>query len=506
MEYMAAANRKRFVPLCFLVLILIIQFIIFGPHVGMGFVTDDFNWLESVVRSGKVEYLRPFTATTGFFRPLVGLSFGIQYQLHGMNPKAYGLFNLFVHLLNIILVYLVLSEWDKSKYLALSAAALFALNAKAANMAVGWISGRTTLMFSFFMLLSFYLFLKDRHNPLPHYRSLRFICISTSYMAALLAKETAAAAPIFVFFFTLLNSHRTADGPLQLPGVNERFKKGAKAVIPFILPLMIYFLLRFNSDAFTPFNAPTYYRYSFAPLVILKNISEYIIRAGMLDIYIMIVFIIIGGLFGLKKKSPGKRINSNDKGTFPAWGLLWFLCFLLPALPLSIRSDLYAYFPQIGLHVVFLYFITRLFHKYKDKMSIKNKNKTKNIHRYALGIAVGVLLAAWMGYLWIKAESYSKKASSSTAFTDQMVKAASQIAPGSRLLIFDTQVDDENSPLRTVAYGFNPMLNLYYPHKHFSGTIIPFDKISEMKGKEKTSPDVLYFIWQNDRLARAPFL
>jgi hypothetical protein len=506
MEPMATANRRRCVPLFFLVLLFIIQLIIFGPHVGRGFVTDDFNWLENVVRSGKVEYLRPFTATTGFFRPLVGLSFGIQYQLHGMNPKAYGLFNLFVHLLNIILVYLLLSEWDKSKFLALSAAALFALNAKAADMAVGWISGRTTLMFSFFMLLTLYLFLKDRYNPLSHYRPFRFICISTSYMAALLAKETAAAAPIFVFFFTLLNSHRTADGPLQLPGVKESFKKGAKAVIPFILPLVIYFLLRFNSDAFTPLNAPAYYRYSFDPLVILKNISEYIIRAGMLDIYIMIVFIIIGSIFGLKKKSPGKRFNSNDKGTFPAWGLWWFFCFLLPALPLSIRSDLYAYFPQIGLHVVFLYLITRLFHNYKDKINIKNKKKKKIMHGYALGISIGVLLAAWMGYLWIKAESYGKKASSSTVFADQMVKAASQIAPGSRILIIDTQVGDAYSPSQTVAYGFNPMLNLYYPHKHFSGTIIPFDKIPEIKGKEKKSPGVLYFIWNNNQLIRAPFL
>jgi hypothetical protein len=87
-----------------------------------------------------------------------------------------------------------------------------------------------------------------------------------------------------------------------------------------------------------------------------------------------------------------------------------------------------------------------------------------------------------------------------------MVKAASQIAPGSRILIIDTQAGEKYSPSRTVAYGFNPMLNLYYPHKHFSGTIIPFDKISEMKGKEKESDGVLYFTWKNDQLIRVPTL
>jgi hypothetical protein len=460
--------------------------------VGTGFVTDDFNWLESVVRSGKVEYLRSFTSTTGFFRPLVGLSFAIQYRLHGMNPKAYGLFNMFLHMLNTILVYLLLSQWEKSRPLALPATVLFGLNAKAANMAVGWISGRTTLMFSFFMLLSLYLFLKERHHSLPHYRPLRFIFIFTSYMAALLSKETAVAVPIFVFLFVVLNSNSNAG----LPGVKERLKKGVVVTIPFILPLMVYFLLRFNSDAFTPFNAPAYYSYTLAPYVLLKNISEYITRAGLLDMYTIIVFVIIGGIYGFKRNPPAKRMDRSA----PTLGLLWFLSFLLPVLPLTIRSDLYAYFPQIGLHVVFLSFFSRFF-------QIKNiGDKRKNMHRYALVVSMGVLLTVWVGYLWIKAESACKTATNSALFTNQMVKAVSQIAPGSRILIIDTQVGEEYSPSKTVAYGFNPMLNLYYPHKHFSGTIIPFDKLSEMKGKEKESPGILYFIWQKDRLIRAPSL
>jgi hypothetical protein len=462
-------------------MLIIAQFIIFGTHVGTGFVTDDFNWLESVVHSGKVEYLRSFTATTGFFRPLVGLSFAIQYRLHGMNPKAYGLFNMLIHMLNTILVYLLLSQWGKTKPLALPATVLFALNAKATNMAVGWISGRTTLMFSFFVLLSLYLFLKERLNPLPYYKPLKFTLIFTSYMAALLSKETATAVPIFVFLFAVLNSKSTEG----LAGLKDRLKKGAVVTIPFMLPLIIYFLLRFNSDAFTPFNSPTYYSYTFAPCVLLKNISEYIIRAGLLDLYIAIVIIIIGGLSAFKRKPPVKCIDWS----VPALGLLWFLCFLLPALPLSSRSDLYAYFPQIGLHVVFLSFFTPLF-------QIKNmEDRKKNLNRFLLIISMGVLSAVWMGYLWIKAESSSKTSNNSALFTNQMVEAASQIAPGSRILIIDTQVGDEYSPSKTVAYGFNPMLNLYYPHKHLSGTIIPFDKISEIKDKEKKSDGVLYFIW-----------
>ena len=84
---------------------------------------------------------------------------------------------------------------------AIWVAVLFALNAKGTNMAVGWISGRTTLLFSFFILLSLYLYLR-----LPSRHGLRFILTGICYFAALLSKETAIVAPLFVFFFSYIIS------------------------------------------------------------------------------------------------------------------------------------------------------------------------------------------------------------------------------------------------------------------------------------------------------------
>ena len=91
-------------------LVFVLQVIIFAPQVGTGFVTDDFIWLVNIVIDGEVDYLRPLKITTGFFRPLVSWTFGMQYEFHGMNPKPYGWFNLFLHLVNIFLVFLLLSS------------------------------------------------------------------------------------------------------------------------------------------------------------------------------------------------------------------------------------------------------------------------------------------------------------------------------------------------------------------------------------------------------------
>lgn len=253
-------------------LVLLLQIYIFAPYVGTGFVTDDFNWIESVVRDGEVRYMRSFTATTGFFRPFVGLSFAVQYALHGMDPKPYGLFNLFLHLANILLLYLLLSRRETTKPLALPAAALFALNAKAVNMAVIWISARTTLLCTFFLLLSFYMFqvYQEKRGHLSWFtKGLVLLLTALFYLGSLLSKETAAAAPLLIFLFAFFPiAHRTRATAASL---FQRLKTAVLAVIPFALPLLVYFLMRFNSDAFTPFNAPHYYRYTFAPGLILKT-------------------------------------------------------------------------------------------------------------------------------------------------------------------------------------------------------------------------------------------
>ena len=153
-------ERKR--DILILGLVMLFQLIIYLPNVGTGFIKDDLIWLENVVTEGRVDYLKPFTISTGFYRPLVSLTFGMQYEFFGMNSVPYGLLNLFIHLFNLILVYLILSSFKVFKPYALLGVLFFSMNVKSISMAVGWISGRTTLLFTFFTLLSLYLYQKGR--------------------------------------------------------------------------------------------------------------------------------------------------------------------------------------------------------------------------------------------------------------------------------------------------------------------------------------------------------
>ena len=67
---------------------------VYGPDAGRGFVKDDFRWIvASRVRTAG-DLKRLFVDTTGFYRPMVSLSFAANERLGGANPMGYGLTNL----------------------------------------------------------------------------------------------------------------------------------------------------------------------------------------------------------------------------------------------------------------------------------------------------------------------------------------------------------------------------------------------------------------------------
>lgn len=207
------------------------------------------------------------------------------------------------------------------------------------------------------------------------------------------------------------------------------------------------------------------------------------------------------------------------------WGLMWFFVFLLPMFPLAARSDLYAYFPQIGLHVVFLVLLGRMVSKILPSALSKGpmeqaqntaQKGTQNgmVHspfsflRPPLVVAVVIplvlLLAGWGFYLRQRAGVAAQKADHSSVFCSRVLSAGpalSQLPNGTPITVYDYQYGTQNkpnagnerSPHKTVAYGFAPMLNLYFPGKGFSGEIVP----AGTPAKPGTG-----FTWKDNRLTQ----
>jgi hypothetical protein len=68
--------------------------LLYLPDVGHGLVKDDFGWIaHSAVRSWQDAVSLFRTAPTGFFRPVVSLSFAVNQRVCGLNPRCYGITN-----------------------------------------------------------------------------------------------------------------------------------------------------------------------------------------------------------------------------------------------------------------------------------------------------------------------------------------------------------------------------------------------------------------------------
>lgn len=460
--------------------LLMLQFVLYFPHVGTGFITDDFIWIANTVVDGKVDYLRPFTVTTGFYRPLVNISFGMQYQWHGLNPRPFGLFNLFFHLFNIVLVFMLFSQVEFLRPYALAITVLFAFNAKAVPMALGWISGRTTLMVVFFLLLSLYLFVKAVKSS----SFLIYFLSAIAYMAALLCKESAVALPVFLAVIFLLARRMKQLLPVRLV-----------SFLVFLIPMGLYWLLRMNSDAMTPMNAQPFYRYTVDPLVLLKNLFEYITRAGLLDLIILIALALLL-LFKRALPLPGVKRSFPPMDWLIIIGVAWFGCNILPMFFLPGRSDLYVYFPQLGLHLVFL---TILHHH------------ASQLKKIPWQWPVAVVLLVWSIHLWICINGFASAGKASTTFVQHLNTGITRLqkkfphAPEKHIVLITATLSPSETgkypPGRTIGYGFSALVQLsVLPEKKWSGEIIVAAKLGEMLSQRDEKNENIYFTWNRGAL------
>ncbi len=133
------------------------------------------------------------------FRPLRTLSFALEYKLWGLNPFGFHLTNIILHLLNVLIVYFLISRLTSNRNLGFISALIFSLH-PVQTEAVAWIKGRADLLFSSFFLLGFLAFLKkeegQKRNSFP-------ILIYLCFFLALLSKIMAITFPLILIVYKI---------------------------------------------------------------------------------------------------------------------------------------------------------------------------------------------------------------------------------------------------------------------------------------------------------------
>src|SRR3989339_224459 len=251
LESMTTKYRKKpylhIIPLIIIIALSVITYLNCLPN---QFVYDDSS---TIVENKLIKDWGNFNAlfTHDYFklsgeltyRPIVTLSYFIDYSIWHMNPMGYHLVNVVLHVVNVVLVYflvlLLLRQYNKTQEshnqisdigLALLTCMLFAVHPIVSEV-VNMISYREDLIATAFLIASFLLFLlyKERvvaqipFSPSFKNRDLGEFSLSTfhrkstislsagamaAYFFALLSKESAIVLPALIFIYELLISRK----------------------------------------------------------------------------------------------------------------------------------------------------------------------------------------------------------------------------------------------------------------------------------------------------------
>ena len=191
-------------------LIVILTSLVYANSLSNSFVLDDFlvivyndfikssdNFLSIFSRDylsppSEIKYLgaRNIGSGESTYRPVVTATYFLDFFLWKLNPFGYHLTNLFLHILNALLLYFLVCLISKDKRIALVGALLFALhpvNAEAVNV----ISFREDLLVFLFFISSFILFIRQRF----------YIASLGLFLLALLSKEAAVTLPFLLVLY-----------------------------------------------------------------------------------------------------------------------------------------------------------------------------------------------------------------------------------------------------------------------------------------------------------------
>jgi tetratricopeptide (TPR) repeat protein len=207
-------------------------FIVFLNSLDNGFVWDDnVVILENPVFRGGVSSV--FFAIDSprqyewapYYRPLTYLTFYLENSLFGFDPFGMHLLNLLLHAANVLLVYVIVKMISARASVAFLASILFAVHPISAESVNFLSGGRNTLLSCFFVLLTFFFYIKWVRKDRIFY----LVLSNIAFFSAALSKETGVMAlPL-----------------LAIAGVWFKRGKALKDLLPYFGMLGIYLLMRY---------------------------------------------------------------------------------------------------------------------------------------------------------------------------------------------------------------------------------------------------------------------
>jgi len=361
---MAANTKKLSVGLISLIVLTAAAMLAYLPNSSSEFLLDDHILIENnpFIRqlASPADYLAQEDGIldrddwdidyhTRYYRPLINLTYHIDYRLWGLNPTGFHFTNWLFHLVTALLLFQIIVRLTGNGWGALVAALLFVLH-PVQTESVSWIASRNNILTTLFSLAAFLCYISA-----PKGRYWVYLFLSACfYGLAVFSKEFGVMLlPIFFLY-----DHIFKTRP-RLPN------KSWLVYIPFVLVLFVYLLFRSQVTGTLldiPDQTPFWLRLLMAPYLVMYNFRLVLVPVGLHNFLVtyplvqMTLAIAVGGLGMVLTGSLLWRFRHEK---YIVFGVMSFLCGLFPVLNLIPTSAVtlvamrWLYFPLAFLSFAF---------------------------------------------------------------------------------------------------------------------------------------------------------
>jgi protein O-mannosyl-transferase len=304
------------------------------------------------------------------WHPITWLSYALDSELFGLNPAGYHATNLFLHVFNVVLLFLILERATGLAWRSLAVAALFALHPINVE-SVAWIAERKNVLSMFFFLVALGAY--GWYARQPGLR--RYLVVTLAYVLALMSKAQAITFPFAVLLLDYwplqrLESSNSSDEdcPPAIGSPTSFWRLLAEKLPWFALSLASAAItmktgeLAFSyltSDATATF--PLWVRLATAAIGTVKYVEKVLWPINLALVYphpgfaISLPAAVLSALL-VAAITTLVVIHHQQRPLFVGW--FWFLITLAPMSGVvqigpHAMADRYAYIPLLGIFVIF---------------------------------------------------------------------------------------------------------------------------------------------------------
>jgi len=421
------------------IFLIVATFCIYSQVQDHEFINFDDNRLvtkSSLVQAGLTNenIIRVFTTThVGGWAPITSISYMLDYQLYGLNPKGFLLTNLFFHIANSLLLFLILFRMTGAIWQSAFVAVVFALHPLNVD-SVAWVAERKNVLSTFFLLLTIWAYIHYAAKPTIKSYGLVFLL----FAFGLMSKSMIVTLPFLLLLLDYWPLERFELGRREgefKTAQKDKYFNGEKSISKLVLekfPLLILSALCsiMTLILFKKAHGEPVAQDPVSILTILTNVMisyfEYLWKMlwpkGLAILYAHpgnTLAVWKGVLCGIALLVITTiSIKLIRKAPYFVVGWFWYLGTLIPVIGFitlghHLIADRYAYLSLIGIFVIIAWGVPEL---------LKEWHYRKNV----LKASAGILILTLMPITWIQVSHWK---SSITVFK-HAIKVTDKKYPG----------------------------------------------------------------------------